>query len=380
MKLQAKYKVGGLLLLVTVFCIRMVVNAYVVQKELEVAKVAGLFTQSLQIEMDKYKLSNVYLHYDSTKSDSPDISLEEKKAWLHQWSLSNRDPNRVSLDSIFNAELVRQGIKGEGAIYFMRDGKTICTAADSLFKENALMVKRMNYRLNHKPGSEMFLEGYVKFSFWGLFFQIPSILMYLIGWSLLIVGIYGGYKYWQKEQQQREVKERQQKFEDDLRRKKEEEEGKKREEEKKRLEEKIRRLEEENKRKQDFSTVIEKEKPLESSIFIEWIKLPNGIRFDKTHGKVKYSGGIIDLTDMNRTVFAAFIESENNLLSYMRIRMLFLKVKHEKISREERAAISATIIRLRKQLEAISSIEILSIRGIGYQLVIKKENEDKVSL
>ena len=64
----------------------------------------------------------------------------------------------------------------------------------------------------------------------------------------------------------------------------------------------------------------------------------------------------------------------------MRIRMLFLKVKHEKISREERAAISATIIRLRKQLEAISSIEILSIRGIGYQLVIKKENEDKVSL
>ena len=126
--------------------------------------------------------------------------------------------------------------------------------------------------------------------------------------------------------------------------------------------------------------MIEKEKPLESSIFIEWIKLPNGIRFDKTHGKVKYSGGIIDLTDMNRTVFAAFIESENNLLSYMRIRMLFLKVKHEKISREERAAISATIIRLRKQLEAISSIEILSIRGIGYQLVIKKENEDKVSL
>ena len=100
--------------------------------------------------------------------------------------LGSKDPNRIRFDSIFNAELTRQNIQGKGAIYFSQSGKTVCTASDTLFKEKAVLVDRLTFRLDHNPDNLCIIEGYVKFPTGWLLAKTKAIPYILFAWVLSI--------------------------------------------------------------------------------------------------------------------------------------------------------------------------------------------------
>ena len=139
MKRQIQFIFIFLLIIITAFCLWAGKRAYISQQEQAQEKAATILKQSIQLERDKYIGNTVYSHYNPSESKSPNISWIEKEAWVYQRSLSNKDPNRIRFDSIFNAELTRQNIQGKGAIYFSQSGKTVCTASDTLFKEKAVL-------------------------------------------------------------------------------------------------------------------------------------------------------------------------------------------------------------------------------------------------
>ncbi|MBR5296431.1 MAG: hypothetical protein IKU29_01010 [Parabacteroides sp.] len=310
-----------LLIIITAFCLWAGKRAYISQQEQAQEKAATILKQSIQLERDKYIGNTVYSHYNPSESKSPDISWIEKEAWVYQRSLSNKDPNRVHLDSIFNAELQRQNIQGKGAIYFSQSGKTVCTASDTLFKEKAVLVDRLTFRLDHNPDNLCIIEGYVKFPTGWLLAKTKAIPYILFAWVLSIFLSIGGYRYWIHTEKKKMT---------ELEKRKTESEG--------------------------------------------WIKLPNDIHFDPTRGIVKQQETSVNLTDMNRELFNAFLDAEHHFLTYEQMYHLFSPSNRTDIelSRNEKNTISSMAIRLRRQIKPITAIQILSFPNNGYQLTFKE--------
>ena len=310
-----------LLIIITAFCLWAGKRAYISQQEQAQEKAATILKQSIQLEK-KHFLGPISHRYSSSDSKALDILWEEKEGWLVQYTLTCWDPNRVRFDSIFNAELTRQNIQGKGAIYFSQSGKTVCTASDTLFKEKAVLVDRLTFRLDHNPDNLCIIEGYVKFPTGWLLAKTKAIPYILFAWILSILLSIGGYRYW---------------------------------------------IHTEKKKMTEF----EKRKTESEG----WIKLPNDIHFDPTRGIVKQQETSVNLTDMNRELFNAFLDAEHHFLTYEQMYHLFSPSNRTDIelSRNEKNTISSMAIRLRRQIKPITAIQILSFPNNGYQLTFKEE-------
>ena len=101
------------------------------EQNLLVQTISSIFIKTIQTEKALFA-QIVYNHYENSSSSNK-IPKEEKENWCIQRYFIKKDPNRTHLDSIFNAELTKEGILGKGVIYCTYRNKETCSSPDTLF-------------------------------------------------------------------------------------------------------------------------------------------------------------------------------------------------------------------------------------------------------
>ena len=109
-----------------------------------------------------------------------------------------------------------------------------------------------------------------------------------------------------------------------------------------------------------------------------WSALPCGFLFDEKHGILRDENGLpVSLKTNSLRLFHAFVNAENYRLSYKEIctDVLIRSIKGG-VDQSCRESVSMAIHRLKECLRPFSCIEIISIRGSGYQMVFSNYQND----
>ena len=158
------------------------------QRKIKILSSFSTFSNSIQIEK---RLSTQITkgYYNPALSPNKNITRKEKEEWIWQHHFIRKDPNRTHLDSIFNAELTKEGILGKGVIYCSYRNKETCSSPDTLFKKNAIPLEPIVFRINEKEENNIILQAYVQISFWGILFLTTEVYFLFFIWIFLIIGI-----------------------------------------------------------------------------------------------------------------------------------------------------------------------------------------------
>ena len=119
-------------------------------------------------------------------------------------------------------------------------------------------------------------------------------------------------------------------------------------------------------------------KPLVPKQKTVWSALPCGFLFDEKHGILCDENGLpVSLKTNSLRLFHAFVNAENYRLSYEEIctDVLIRSIKGG-VDQSCRESVSTAIHRLKECLKPFSCIEIISIRGSGYQMVFSNYQND----
>lgn len=301
-------------------------KAFQIQQDRLCSEISVLFTKAME-EEKALKIDVVLERYDSAKSPNK-IPWTEKKEWGYQDYLFFRDSTRTFLDSLFQATLSAHRIQAKTGIRCKWKGEVFNTFPDSLFYEEALLLKQLDYRSDENPDKNIMLQAYARFSSWAVW-QYGYFMWGILGLGLFLLGsLIGGYKLWRIKK--RKVAEKEKRLFTDL-------------------------------------PVQDKE--------IERIKLAEDLSFDEKHGSLCYQGNInVYLTGNILRLFCLFISVEQRELTYEKIcvDVLARSIKSG-LSKTDRNAVASAIRYLRDYLKPIPIIEIRLLTGIGYRLEIRED-------
>ena len=307
------------------------------------------------------------------KSSPNEISGTEKSEWCDQDFLFYRDSTRTLLDSLFRTALLESNIKAETAIRCMRKGRVINTSSDSTFYKEAFPLRLFIYRIDENPDRNIMLQAYIKLPFETVWRH--SYLMWMIsGLGLLLLGtIIGGYCFWYRKMHRISEQELQ------LQQQEQEQLVLNQQQEQRRLE--LQRQQEELLQQQQELQEKEKRLPIPEPLIqdktIKWVELSKDLFFNDEYGDLCYRNDVnICLTENSLRLFCSFIKVEQQKLTYENIcvNILSRSIKNG-LSKTDRDAVANAVRHLRKHLEQIPVIQIVPIRGTGYQMIIQ-EPED----
>lgn len=263
--------------------------------------------------------------------------MGRKKEWLDQSALTFCDPSRHVLDSIFRAMLKERGIKAEIAIRCIGTGKVIDTSADSsLYKEVNLLESIVN-KIDYNKENNITLQAYATISSWTKLNRMKWSLVLFLLFLILAMSILG---YFQKLFKKALLTSKEQAM-------------------------LIKQKESELLKLQNDIISFNTTKK------VAWKSLPCDLSFNEKHGELRYKEQQpVCLTGNSLKLFRCFIKTEDYRVTYEDICTDALRrcIKNV-VEKSDRESASTAIRRLKDQLEPFPSIEIISIKSIGYQMV-----------
>lgn len=123
------------------------------------------------------------------KKGKKDFSYEEGKYISDHIYLLTKNPiNVIRLDSLFKKLLKEDDLPGQTAIVYTANGVSKCSVSDSAFYKKAVALDLVSI------GDCIKLQGYVKYSTWDIWQNIPHI------WTIIVIGLIvlilvGGYTF-----------------------------------------------------------------------------------------------------------------------------------------------------------------------------------------
>lgn len=350
MKNTVKNKVEILLavvisLFITLLCFYWLKADFSSQRKNLVSTASHSFLKAIDAEK-AIKLEEVKLHEFYSSDLSPDsIPSSEKKNWCDQSFFIKHDSTRHTLDRFFRVELAKQDLSVQVAIKCLIEGKTVYSNPDNLFYQQATVLPSVVYRLNEKPEERCELQGYVKFPFFVVLKQMHFGGIILFFWILSLLAVVGAFRYSRK----------------------------------KRIVEPV--------SMPTAALVVEEPVATVAPVVAErmvppiaptvvWMRLRGDLLFDKKHGVLKYKDCIIELGNNRLLLFRLFLSAPYFHLTTADLCGPILgRNKVEELTKSDRDAIAATVKRLREDL-ASCPLEIINIRGNGYQLKIDPDKAD----
>lgn len=324
---------------IMLFCLLM--GAYYIyasaksQKELLISKSAIALNKAITKEKNEY-IDVKYSHYEAENSPYPTIPLEKKQEWMNQDALTQGDPHRHRLDSLFQAELAEQGIQYWTGIKCNRNGEINASRPEEQF-QHATILDEVQFSLGE---NSIVLQAFIK---------IPNRM--LINWKLVcmliiftLLGI--GILIWiilQKEEKQPVISRK-------------------------------------NKPSPKANTV-ELIVPAENKTIIQWKQLASDVLYEENHHIVKRGTLEVPLQGDKVIYFEALCEAPNHKLTYEELAVI-VQERHgeipksvEKASRLEKDKFRHIIKELGIKLKPIG-IQILNERGKGYRMIFPDEKEE----
>lgn len=292
------------------------------------------------------KLEEVKLHEFYSSDLSPDkIPSSEKKNWCDQSFFIKHDSTRHTLDRLFRVELAKQDLSVQVAIKCLIEGKTVYSNPDNLFYQQATVLPPVVYRLNEKPEGRCELQGYVKLPLLVVLKQMHFGGIILFFWILSLLAVVGAFRYSRK----------------------------------KRIIEPVSMPTAAPVVEEPVATVApvvaERIVPLIAPT-VAWTRLRDDVLFDKKHGVVKYKDCIIELGNNRLLLFRLFLSAPYfHVTTADLCGPLLGRNKVEELTKSDRDAIATNIKRLRENL-ASCPLEIINIRGNGYQLKMDLDKAD----
>lgn len=287
------------------------------------------FMNAIKEEKNQY-IKIAFFKYNSRLS--PDsIPFDEKKNWCDQIFLTEEDPNRYHLDSIFQAELVKLKIQASVAVRCTVGDKVTASRPDA-FYEKAVALDAVSYKKGLKEEQKITLQPYVYVSYRWLANHWPIYMFFtvwLFGTSFFVYKLRKKYRLVPFNSLAVKINTEQ--------------------------------TEDEN-------------IPYTPIIKVQWTKLPAKFSFDDTHGILKQDNKEVLLSGDSLTYFRSFIRKENFTLTYPEIFELVYGIKTIEISKSDRSRITHGIERLQKQLNDFENIKITLVRGKGYRLEFSPDN------
>lgn len=287
------------------------------------------FMNAIKEERNQY-IKTAFFQYNSRLSPNT-IPFDEKKNWCEQIFLTDEDPNRHHLDSIFQARLVNLKIQASVAVRCTVGDKVTASRPDA-FYEKAVALDAVSYKKGLEKEQKITLQPYVYLSYRWLANRWPIYMLFtfwLFGTALFV------YKLRQKY--------RSEPFNS--------------------LAAKI-----------DTEQTKDENIPYTPPIKVQWRMLPEDFSFDDKHGILKQDNKEALLSGDSLTYFRSFIRKENFTLTYLEIFELVYGIKTIEISKSDRSRITHGIERLQKQLNDFENIKITLVRGKGYRLEFSPDN------
>lgn len=128
------------------------------------------------------------------KKEKKDFSYEEGKYISDHLYLLIKNPiDVIRLDSLFKELLKEDNLPGETAIVYTVNGMSECSVSDSAFYKKAIALDLVSI------GDFIKLQGYVKYSTWDIWRNVPHVWVIIII-GLLVLVLVGGYTFlnWRK--------------------------------------------------------------------------------------------------------------------------------------------------------------------------------------
>lgn len=338
-------------LFLTTLLVYWVRGRFVLQQEKIQAVASQSFLKAIDKEVIKSKNALKYFNYNFA-NPSDTIPTAEKMDWCDQSYLIDHDPNRLTLDSLFQAELAKQHLDAPTAVRCLFEGKTVYSNSDSLFCQQAIALPLVVYRLNDLPIKRCELQGYIKLSVGTVLKQIPSIGFMVLFWALSVLFVFAYFYYNRK---RREIRP-------------------------------INVLVADTRIDIPVETAVEDyiETPVQITVedrieipvqtTVEWIKLPHDLYLCKASGILKCGEQQVSLSGNGLRLFRMFIKQNDYFLTFEDISCSVFGSKIDKDKSYDYNKIAVAIKRLRETLKKFTHVKIKTIRGKGYLLEIKPEH------
>ena len=271
------------------------------------------FKESLEREKLHYIKRSISIHKTDTTEDKS-VSLTEKEEWIKQLYINMEDPTRIHLDSIFSALLLKENIQTESFVSCTYNKSTNSTGTPEQIKQYTPLLPVV-YRFDNDRKKDIILQPYINITV-SQWLNYPYILLITGGCILCFIYItfYIGRKV--------------------------------------------------------HKINNNKESSIINDTEYEHIALPNGWKLYSDKHILKNKNNEIKLTYTETLYITAFLKAEDYKLKYTDIYEQIYHISYEdenEVNRAEKQRIGQAITRLRKSLNCMPEINIVSIPN-GYQL------------
>lgn len=317
-------------------------------KNEQVQKAFYLFNQSVQEEakiMDSdfmsFPQSDTGIHSDSIIIETEEgivkykrskevdsLTPLQKREWFDQMYIIKNNPNRAfMLDSLFQAELKKEGIVAQTAVRFFK-GDTLKSCSNDSICQLGIALKPVIFGVK-SDSNQITLQAYVLFSCSYLISQMPLLWGFLFSW---VIGVFAIVWWWRK----RGVN-------------------------------------------QGFVTPIPQVVTTLSSDTAELKKIGLNLFFNESTGELWARSHKVVLKRNRLCAFICFLQSPNHIVTYDDFCKIVLKRplyeddsidKNKTLNQSIRKSMTQTIQRLRSDLKDFPELSIENVPDPGYRLVI----------
>ena len=271
------------------------------------------FKESLEREKLHYIKRSISIHKTDTTEDKS-VSLTEKEEWIKQLYINMEDPTRIYLDSTFSALLLEENIQTESFVSCTYNKNTNSTGTPEQIKQYTPLLPVV-YRFDNDRKKDIILQPYINITV-SQWLNYPYILLITGGCILYLICITFYIE------------------------------------------------------KKAHKPNGNKELSITNDNEYEKIPLSNGWKLYPDKHILKNESNEIKLTYTETLYITAFLKAEEHKLKYTDICKQIYHISYEdenEVNRTEKQRIGQAIARLRKSLNCIQEITIVSIQN-GYQL------------
>lgn len=285
-------------------------------------------SDSIIIETEK----GIVKYNRSREADS--LTLSEKRVLSFQMFIAQKNPNRAfMLDSLFQAELKKEGIVARTAVCFLQGDSIVSCSNDSIC-QLGIALKPVIFGVK-SDSNKITLQAYVLFPCSYLISQMPLLWGFFFSWA---IGVFAIVWWWRK----RGVN-------------------------------------------QGFVTPIPQVATTLSSDTAELKKIGLNLFFNESTGELWSRSHKVVLKRNRLCAFICFLQSPNHIVTYDDFCKIVLKRplyedepidKNKVLNQSTRKSMTQTIQRLRSDLKDFPELSIENVPISGYRLVINNDMSD----
>lgn len=268
----------------------------------------------------------------SKEADS--LALSKKREWNFQKFIAYKNPNRAfMLDSLFQAELKKEGIVAQTAVRFLQGDSIISCSNDSIC-QLGIALKPVIYGVK-SDSNQITLQAYVLFPSSYLISRMPLLWGFLFSWAIVVFAVVW---WWRKRGAN-----------------------------------------------QGFVTSAPQAAKEISLDTPGWVKIAPELFFNKSIGELRNRCYKVVLKRNRLRAFICFLQSSDHIVSYKDFCEIVLKRplyedepigKNKVLNQSTRKSMTQTIQRLRSDLKDFPELSIENVPISGYRLVINNDISD----